>query len=163
MIPRRTVAPVDPVVTLDDMKGHIREMHDFEDMQIQRAIDAAVSHLDGWRGVLGRGIMTQTWEVDCPCAGTFRLPLPDAVSATASVGTVELTADALGSLVKVSQAATVSFVVRLPEELLPAVQHAVRMLAAHFMDNRSSVTDDGAKTVPMGFEYLTAPVRWVLI
>lgn len=163
MVPRRTVAPADPVVSLSDMKNFIRASGDFEDMVIQQALDAAVAHLDGYRGVLGRGIMPQTWAVDLPRAGTFRLPLPDVVSATASIGTVDLCRDALGALVTVSEAATVTFAVAMPAETVPAVQKIVKLLAAHWLDHRSAGADVRISEVPLGYDALLAPPRWVRV
>lgn len=163
LIPRRTAAPIGDVVTLADMKGHLRELEEFEDGLIQQTIYDAVAHLDGWRGVLGRCILEQTWEVDIPCAGTFRLPLPDVIDATSADATVALSRDGLGSLVSVDATTTVSFRAKLPEELMPVVRRVVKLLVTHWMGNRGATSDDDIKTTPLAVDAMIDPIRWTRI
>lgn len=54
-------------LTLAAAKRHLRVDHPDEDEGVLRTIEAAVSHLDGWTGVLGRALITQTWRQDFPC------------------------------------------------------------------------------------------------
>lgn len=104
----------DPVVTLAEAKAHLRVDGSDEDGLITALIGAAVAHLDGYAGILGRALVTQTWrqDVDGFCR-TMRLPLPAASIASikwmASDGTTlttiaganyALQADALGSFVR---------------------------------------------------------------
>jgi len=142
------------------MRSQLRIDHDDEDALIQSYIDAAVAHFDGYRGVLGRAIMPQTWAVDLPAGGDYRLPLPDVTGATASTGTVSLCHDALGAVVTVSEACTVTFACALPEELLPAVKQAAIMLAAHWYENREAVSQDQMTAVPMAVDMLIGAARW---
>lgn len=60
--PEIVTAPTASPVTLDEAKSHLRVTYDDDDAMIQGFIDAAVSHLDGWDGVLGRAMVEQTWE-----------------------------------------------------------------------------------------------------
>ncbi|RNF32946.1 head-tail connector protein [Paracoccus methylarcula] len=163
LIPRCTVPPVGDVVTLAEMKGHLRELDNFEDGLIQQAINDAVAHLDGWRGILGRCILEQTWEVDIPCAGTFRLPLPDVIDATSADATVTLSRDGLGSLVTVDATATVSFRAKMPDELMPVVQRCVKLLAAHWMENRLAASGDDIRATPLAVDAMIGPIRWTRI
>jgi len=72
-------------VSLEEAKAHCRVDVDDDDTVIGGMIDAAISHLDGWAGVLGRCMINQVWRVnleDWPRCGIIRLPFPD-VSAAA--------------------------------------------------------------------------------
>jgi uncharacterized phiE125 gp8 family phage protein len=81
--PVRTVPPAVSPVSLIDAKAHLRVLHDDDDTIIQGCIDAAVSHLDGWGGILGRCIITQTWRSDLPAfCDEIRLPFPNVQSVT---------------------------------------------------------------------------------
>jgi len=81
--PVRTVVPATAPVSLTEAKAHLRVDFTDDDAVIQGYIDAAVSHLDGWGGILGRCMVTQTWRQDFPqFCDLIRLPFPDAQSAT---------------------------------------------------------------------------------
>lgn len=160
MTPRRTRAPAWPLVSLIDLKDHLRVDGDHDDALIISLERAAVAHLDGWRGLLGRCIKQQTWEVDFPGAGRWRLPLPDVISVEASAGTVTLVHDTLGSLVELSEAATISMVAAMPEETLDAVRLIVRLLVGHWYEHREAVTAGALKDTPLAVNALLAPIRW---
>lgn len=165
MIPRRVAAPVGQLVTLEDAKAHCRVDGPDSDMLMQGYIDAAMAYLDGYRGVLGRCIMAQDWDIDLACAGRHRLPMPDvtAVSARDSAGdpvAVELHHDARGSSVTIAGPATVSFKAALPEELLPSLRVAALLLIGHWFENREAVSDRSMASLPMAVDALIAPIRW---
>lgn len=153
----RVTAPVLPVVTLDEMKAHLRVVHDDEDLVIQSLTDAAVAHLDGYRGVLGRAIMPQEWAVDVD-AGTHRLGLPDVTGATVDAGDVTLAQDALGWTATVTEPCRITFSAQLPDDLLPAVQAAVRLWVEMHYDR---VTGPAKEAFQAAFNALIHPVRWV--
>lgn len=166
LVPRRTAAPAEEVVKLKDMKAHLRldPNVDDDDSLVGGMIASATSHLDGYRGILGRCILDQGWEVDLPNAGTFRLPLPDVTSATASSGVVEICHDPLGSLAAVSEAATVSFRARMPDEALDAVRMAMKLIVGHWYVHREEISLGQAPAeIPMSAGALIAPLRWVRI
>lgn len=48
-------------VTLEEAKAHLRVDGNDEDALIGALISTAASYLDGWGGILGRAIVTQTW------------------------------------------------------------------------------------------------------
>lgn len=73
--PVRTIAPEITPVTLDEVKGHLRVDHIDDDDLIQALIGAAVDHLDGWTGILGRCLVEQTWRQDFERFASC-LPLP---------------------------------------------------------------------------------------
>jgi uncharacterized phiE125 gp8 family phage protein len=62
----RIAAPAQPPVTINEAKAHLRVDGNHEDLLIGQLIEAACSHLDGPRGVLGRCLVAQTWlmEID---------------------------------------------------------------------------------------------------
>ena len=84
----RVIAPAEPVVALADVKADLRVDHSDPDSVIQAQIDPATSQLDGYSGVLGRCLVSQTWGqismdfrlVTCAChSQTFDLfpwPIP---------------------------------------------------------------------------------------
>ena len=170
MIPVLVTPPTAEVVTLPDMKAHLRVDHDDEDSLIASLTAGAVAHLDGWRGVLGRAIMPQTWAQEWTCAGPYRLALPDAsdlvvtVDGTPTVDfTTELTPLGLvvsdvpsGDLVRIEYACA------LPDDLLPVVQVAIKLLVGHWYATREAVGQPLA-AAPMAFDALIAPLRRVRV
>ncbi|KQZ12405.1 hypothetical protein ASD50_11620 [Mesorhizobium sp. Root552] len=75
LAPVRTVAPANMPVSLSEAKAHLRVEHDDQDDLITAQIKAATAWLDGYAGLLGRALITQTWQQEF---GRFadRLPLP---------------------------------------------------------------------------------------
>ncbi|RAH99199.1 hypothetical protein DLJ53_21880 [Acuticoccus sediminis] len=62
--PYRVAAPADAPVTLAEAKAHLRVDHDDEDELIEHLVRTATEYLDGHHGILGKAIITQTWEED---------------------------------------------------------------------------------------------------
>lgn len=117
--PVRTAAPAATPVSLDEAKAHLRVDGSDEDALITGLINAATAHLDGWSGVLGRALVTQTWSQTYDAfTNPLRLPMPaasvtsvtyvdaDGVTATVASDQYVLRADALGSLVEPAHGAT---------------------------------------------------------
>jgi uncharacterized phiE125 gp8 family phage protein len=76
LAPVRTAAPSAAPVSLDEAKLHLRIDHNDDDTLISSLIDAATAYLDGWSGILGRALVTQTWRQDfCRFSDCMRLPL----------------------------------------------------------------------------------------
>lgn len=78
--PRLIVAPAAEVVTRDEAKAHARVDHSDEDALIDVFVAAARERFDGWRGLLGRCIIHQTWGFSSPrfsSSRLIRLPFPD--------------------------------------------------------------------------------------
>jgi len=82
LAPVRTIPPAAPVVTLEAAKQHLRADFDDDDVIIQALIDAAVDHLDGYGGILGRALINQTWRQDFGgfSCKPLRLPLVPVLS-----------------------------------------------------------------------------------
>lgn len=76
--------PVAKPVSLEEAKAHCRVDVVDDDTVIVALIDAAIAHLDGWVGVLGRCMVNQVWRInlgDWPRCGIIRLPFPDVSAA----------------------------------------------------------------------------------
>jgi uncharacterized phiE125 gp8 family phage protein len=56
------ITPPDPVISRDQAKAHLSVEHDDDDTMIDAYIDAAIGHIDGPDGWLGRALGRQTLE-----------------------------------------------------------------------------------------------------
>lgn len=169
MTPELVTKPTADVVTVQDLRDYLRIDAADEDYTIQMLRDAAVAYLDGWKGILGRAIMPQTWREEYETGGELRLSLPDVSSVTVTVqdaagawqaGTGTLSRDGLGWLVTVDASAPVrvDYVCALPAEQKPAVVMAIKMLVAHWFDNRG-LAGASLSEWPMAVDALVAPLR----
>lgn len=71
--------PVNPLFTQDQIKSHLCLTDDFTDTDatVSDYGDAVTSYLDGGDGVLGRGLITQTWTlIRNTFANNMSIPLP---------------------------------------------------------------------------------------
>lgn len=168
-VPVLVTPPTAKVVGVDDLKAFLRVDHDEEDDLIEALGDAVTAWLDGWGGVLGRAIMSQTWRQDFEGPGPHLLAMPD-VDTESLVATVDgdpvpvvtaefgpgLTVEAEG----ISGTLRVTYTCALPAPRLPAAQAAVKMTVAHWFANRESVSISAAAEVPMTVGALVAALRW---
>lgn len=159
MTPVLVTPPVGPVVDLIELKQHLRVDHGDDDALIASLQLAAVAHMDGWTGILGRCILAQTWAVDLP-AGCHVLPFPDVTAAVTIVeGTevpLDLTRGPSGYQVTLDEAATVQFSCQMPAEVLPAVQVAVKMWVAEAYERREAGSAGSGKA----FQAIASALRW---
>jgi len=151
--PVRTVAPASRPITTEEVKARLRVQHSFEDVDIEAMIDEAVSKLDGYRGILGRAIMPQTWRETFDGWGVLRFALPDVTSATVTykdgagvtqtlAGAV-VKADACGSYVEAEGPSdatdiAVSYVCAAPADILPSIKRAIALHVAMSFDDRDA-------------------------
>lgn len=139
---KRIVPPIAQVVTLEEMKEHLRLSpgDDHEDLLIQSLIDAAVSWLDGWDGVLGRCIMPQTWQIEAAdLVAGFRLP-----------DVTEAVENEDGSL---------TVTCAMPAEKLPSVQAAAKLIVGQWFANREAALEKSLEAQPMAVRALLEPLR----
>lgn len=81
--PVRTAAPATNPVSLAEAKAHLRVDHSDHDTRIASLIEGATANLDGYTGILGRALVTQTWRQDFPAfTDLLRLPLRPVASIT---------------------------------------------------------------------------------
>lgn len=186
---KRITPPAELVVSLAEAKAHLRVEHADEDAYIQSLVHAAISHLDGWSGTLGRCLVEQTWEVtlDAFPVGAIHLPLGDVIAVvsvtyddTAGDEQTVPPADYLldnrsldGWVVPVSgvswpdtldavNAVRVRYTAgygAAAAAVPAAIKHAILMLVAHWYANREAVTAGGASALPMAVDALTHPFR----
>ena len=78
LLPVRTAAPGEPLLTVAAAKEHLRVEHSDEDDLIEALCGAVEAYLDGFAGILGRALVTQSWSrsFDCfPCGNRIALPI----------------------------------------------------------------------------------------
>src|SRR5690606_14123 len=81
--PVLVTAPTMTPVSLADAKAQLAVDHSEHDDMILGFIAAAVDHLDGWTGILGRALVEQTWRQDFDSfSGCMRLALAPVLSIT---------------------------------------------------------------------------------
>jgi len=76
--------PASSPISLTEVKAHLRVDHTDEDTHIQLLIDAATTYLDGWTGILGRCLVSQTWDLYLDsfptCETSIEIPLSPLIS-----------------------------------------------------------------------------------
>ena len=185
--PVRTSAPAALPVSLAEAKAHLRVDHDDDDALIAGLIQAATDHLDGWSGVLGRCLVTQTWRQDFDAFASC-LPLPlGPVSAIASVtyrntagqlATVDssdysLRTDAGGRTYvrfqddfstpgDLYEVAALSITYTAGYETVPApIKTAILLMVGNIYECREATTVGPRIELPLGAQALLAPYRHV--
>lgn len=158
--PVRTTAPASPVVSVSDLKQHLRVDGTDSDDVIAALEAAAVAHLDGYRGILGRCIAEQEWAVTYDCAGIYRLPLPDVSAVEVDAGTATLEQDALGAKVTITEAATVTMTCAMPDDAMDAVKAAIRIWVQKRFDGLTGPEGDAFDAA---FDAVVAPLRRVTV
>lgn len=174
--PSLVTAPVDRVVSLPELKDHLRVNFSDDDAFITSLEAAAVAHLDGWHGIMGRAIMPQTWAQEFDGWGCYDLFLLDAdnIAVVGVTGGVETLATEVqvvktlgGTRVIASGGSAdiirVTYDAALPLEQLPAVQAAVKLLVGHWYEHREAVSELALSETPMAVRSLLAPLRNVAI
>ena len=177
-----------PIVTTAEIKKHVRaEYFQEDDAYLEACIAAATDHVDGKDGWLGRALGTQTWDLvldEFPCEG-IRIPLPPMQSVTylryvspdtgletdltvntdclvdvySEPGWIMPGANGWPAIMDTINAVRVRFVAGY-ETVPPAIKHAVKLLAAHYYENRESVVLDVKPTVlPQAVDALLYPRR----
>jgi uncharacterized phiE125 gp8 family phage protein len=61
LAPVRVVPPAVQPITVADVKAQVRQSLDDEDGLIVGLIQAVAGHLDGYSGILGKALISQTW------------------------------------------------------------------------------------------------------
>lgn len=184
---QRTQGPsVDPI-TLAEAKAHLRVDSTDEDALISALIAAAVAHFDG-TGVLGRAMITQTWEQSFQYTRTWeRLvvgPFQSLVSVeyydagnvlqTATLEDFETRVDgdhvligpkvnaAWPSIYSRPDAVTVTYVAGYgdaADDVPASVRQAILLTVAHWYENREAVSELPLKPVPMAVDALIGVER----
>lgn len=189
--PVLVTAPAELPVSVAEAKLQCRiEAGDTEqDSLLEIYLDAAVSHLDGYSGVLGRCLVEQTWrqDFDALCQN-LRLPMPalsvtsvslfdaDDAETVVSAANYELQHNGLGSFVRMvdgyaspvtlaeTRGVRVTFVAGYGDAAaVPSrVKLAVLLLVAHWYQNREAVNVGNITSMmPLAFDDVIRPLRRV--
>lgn len=189
--PLLVTGPTETPVDLLDLALHLREDGEDQDLVIEQLLDAAVAHLDGDQGILGRALVTQTWRQDFRDwgGGCLRLPLFPVASITSVVyvdaddadqtvlaADYQLLADDAGYYVQFDEdydfpnltdefgaRVKVTYVAGQAVASVPAaIKQAIKLLVAHWYENREGVIiGTTSASVPMAVDMLVAPYRRV--
>lgn len=163
MTPVIVTAPTALVVSLPDMKAHLRVTHTAEDDLIAALTAAAVAYLDGWTGVLGRCIGAQEWRVTYDDAGTYTLPMPDVTTAIAGYeagsAVLAIKATSAGPEIEITEACDVTFTCEMRPPMAALVAQAVKLLVGHWYTNREAAGPAMAET-PMAVDMILSAIRW---
>lgn len=186
-----TAATVKPL-TVDEAKAHLRIDHDDEDAMVGALIDAAVSHVDGYTGILGRALLTQTWRQDFGQFGDrMRLRVGDVISITSVTYYDQDNAQqTLASTVYTTLTDEIgAFLTRKPDQDWPsvydrpdavrvtwsagygaaavnvpmAIRQALLLLIGHWYENREAVSATSMSEMPMAVMSLLRPYRRIRI
>jgi uncharacterized phiE125 gp8 family phage protein len=190
LAPVLVTPPAAAPISLAEVKAHCHVLHPDDDDMLQGLIEAATRYCDGWTGILGRCIVTQTWAQSFdgfPVGDMIRLPFPDVTSVTLTYRDADnqaqtfaaanyaLVADARSAKIVLAQSAawpstygrpdavTVSMVAGFGgvAAVPPPIKIALLHLVSHWWRNRSAVSPDAMANTPMTFEALIAPWRAV--
>jgi len=186
--PVRTVAPTETPVTLAEVKAHLRVDHSDEDELISGLIDAATAHIDGYSGILGRALVTQSWKIEVDDWDDLDLPLSPVASITSvkyydgsnaqqtlAATVYQLVNRAGGSCaeLKYGQTWPVTYTRADAIEVIfvagygaasavpQAIKLAMLLLIGHWYANREAVSTDAGSPLPLAVESLLAPYRRV--
>lgn len=175
LAPVRTAEPAVTPVSLIEAKAHLRVDHNDDDTLITALIAAAVDHLDGWTGILGRCLVEQTWRQDFDTFATcLPLPLGPVISVSSlTVGGVTVDASDYALLVDAGGRArveiahiasgpgTVSVTYKAGYATVPAaLKVAIMLLVGNWYENREAV-GEARSELPIGAHALIAPFRSV--
>lgn len=189
LAPVRTAAPA-ALITTAEAKAQCRIDSSDEDTLIDALISAAISHLDGYSGVLGRALVTQTWQQDFSgFCDKMRLPVGDLIAVTSvtyyDTSNAQQTlassvytsfADGLGpyltlkpdqswpSIYTRSDAVRVTWTAGYgaAASVPAAIKQAALLLVSHWYDNRSGVAVGETPTeMPLAVNSLLTPFRRV--
>lgn len=190
MTPVRVTAPAALPVTVQEAKDHTIIDFADDDGLVERLIQAATDHLDGFTGILGRCIVNQQWRQDYKgWASCLRLPFPnvsavqveyiDADGVTQTVDTTDyqaitdplgvrvqflgsFSAPALGrSLTPVQITFTAGY--GAPENVPWDIKAAICMLVAHWYEQRSAASGKEQRPMPFAVDVLLGKHRWVML
>lgn len=189
LLPVRTVAPASALIATADAKAHLRIDDDDQDEYVDGLVAAATSWLDGYSGVLGRALITQTWAQSFdgfPSCGTIRLALGplgavssvsyrlDGTATTLSSSIYRTGTDHLGPFVALidgetwpspdirADAVTVTWTCGYgaADDVPESIRQAALLLIGHWYANReTAVVGVSANEVPLAVDALIAPYR----
>ncbi|RMC37500.1 head-tail connector protein [Paracoccus alkanivorans] len=171
----RVTAPSENLVPLDALKHHLRVDGSEDDDYIGALYAAAMAHIDGPRGVLGRCIQPQEWQIILPAGSTvlrYRLPLfgisnisTEWLNADGTSEPADITIDCTDPWFVISVPGTlerdlaVKMSAETSEDSWGAIRMAVMLLVGHWYLHREAVADISAAALPFSVERLLTPLK----
>lgn len=181
-------APTTEPLVLADVKAHLRVDSTADDTYITSLIAVARQYLDGYSGVLGRCLITQTWDLvlkGFPSSGLIDIPLPPLASVTSisyidsdgasqTLAATEYDVDVGGGAVRLAynkswpatrsvfNAVTVKFVAGygVASAVPEPLKQAMLLIIGHLYENRETVSTGKALSVlPFSVNTLIAPYK----
>ncbi|WP_406871618.1 head-tail connector protein [Aminobacter sp. P9b] len=185
LAPVRTAAPASTPISVAEAKSHLRIDISDDDGLIEAYIAAAVDHLDGWSGILGRALVTQSWRQDFAGFGCLRLPLgpvasiteikyfdDDNVQQTLANTVYTHLSDALGTYVALKpdqvwpssysrpDAVSITYAAgSAAADVPPALKAAIFLMVGNWYANRETTTETAMTELPIGAYALMSPYR----
>lgn len=186
LLPVRTAAPAAPLLTAAEVKAQCRIEGSDEDALIAVIVLAVTATLDGYHGILGRALITQSWAFSqASFADAIRLPLAPVQSATVGYVDADGQTQALEGVFRLHADARSPYLARIDGADLPSVAtrddavtvtmvcgygaaasdvpadiiHAAKLLAAHFYEHREAVGPVSFNETPLGARYLLERYR----
>lgn len=186
---RLVTAPTERPVSLVEARAHLRVDHTDEDDLIAGLLDAAIAHLEGVDGVLGRALCTATYELVLdafPYEDALRIPLPPlqsvasvryynaagALTTLASATYLVDTVNQPGWVVLVdgaswpdTQPGANAVIIRFDAghgaaAAVPApIKAAIKLIVGHLYRNREATTVEALAATPLAVDALIAPYR----
>jgi uncharacterized phiE125 gp8 family phage protein len=184
--PTLSTAATSTPVSYEEVVNHLRVDADDEEELIRGLIDAATAYFDGYYGVLGRALVTQTWVQKYDgWDATLHLPVfpvasissvtylnTSGGSSTVTSTDYQLLTDECGDYVAFDQAftypslsvetgphVTVTYVAGTAVTSVPAaIKHAMHMLIAHWFEHRETIGEVGGE-IKFATSTLIAPFR----
>lgn len=187
--PVRVTGPAANPVSVSEVKAWARIDGTDSDTLLTSMLAAAVEHVDGYTGILGRCLINQTWRVSFRTwKPYFYLPFPDVSSVSSvkyfDVDNVEQTvSSSLYQLVETDNASFVRFTDDFPDPALyddrldairidfvagygaassnvpEAIKAAIMMIAAQWYQNPEAALPQTFQELPNGAQALLAPYR----
>lgn len=189
--PKRVTAPAVQLISTIEAKAHCRldEADSSYDTLVDGFVEAAIGHLDGHAGIMGRCLINQVWQVWFDgWAQCWRLPFPDVSAVTVTVTTEAGSTSTVGSSNYLLLEDDIGAYIRFDDDYVPPtsdladvrawnvqltagygvaaadVPRPIRigalLLIGHWFHNREAVNIGNITSeLPMGAQALIAPYR----
>jgi uncharacterized phiE125 gp8 family phage protein len=170
----RLQAPVTLPISIFEAKKQLRVQDDTDDILIDSYIRAALAHLDGPDGLLGKAIEKQTWKLELDQFPTDEIILPvEPVNQVISINYLDENEEEVlidpsdyklkdNKIYPVSSWPTSTDVTIQWEAGKGAtedIKQAVKLIISHWYANREATNNESLKEIPMGFYTLVGAKR----
>lgn len=188
MIVNRVTAPAQIPVSLAECKRDLRILDSDEDSYITELIAEAVDYVDGYQGLLGHALITQSWAFTMPCfMDKVRLPFAPMISlssiqyydgdnASQSLSTdfYTLVGGSNNAFLEAvdgtplpgtwdrDDAVTLTLSAGYgpnPSDVPASIRRAIRLLVSHWFEQPAPTVSGSINTVPNSFDDLIAVHR----